>query len=930
MLSETQSKTTTAVPPISFLDSLVFQMKNGFGNNLLRVLVLMPNSRGGFYLKESFKKLAKGDSVVLPKTLSLDKWVSTNWPLQIVGEQEAVFYLFQSFRRFKNPEENIEEFYPLGQNLYADFEEIIRNEVSIPHVYTALERWESTGLGFADFLDSDQKKLLANFWANFETPNGHLTRRMVELWKAIPAVFADYERSLKNDGKCTAAMAYAGFSKELPPNSYEDFDSVYFVGFGELTATERRLIRSLKAKIQVNLIWDFNESYLQSPQHEVNRLIQRLKRDFDLRESLEKAMENTVLPSRPEMEIIQCQGLEGMSQLINKFALNLPTTERIGLIILEPALVQVLAQNAGSGEFPYNISMGFPLLSTPEAVELLLRMEAWNVDSNSASSHSKDFFPGSPWIKDSGNPSKIHPDWIHAHHPLKGLELLKEWLVKIQTIFPESTYDQQVWALISDAVEELWRLLQLAGEQNPTSAFVGRLAKSLFASRTLKMDGDPDRGIQVMGLYESRLLDFDWVIIAPATDALLPSSSIQNSLLPDSLRRAFGLLSRSQTCEDEMYQAWRLTHRSKKVTILVSGEADSKPSRFVDQLIYNEGFSVSQFRQDFGSSLPMPHSDEVAKNEFIRERLDRFSSVSGQPEMASFSPSSLHALMQCQLKFYYSHILKLKKPEEGAESGMDVRDFGNWVHGSIQEALHLWQKDKTGSQPANANQLIRIWNEISELIWDNQENKVSPGNLSDFFVEKEVGAVMAIRFFRNLETLKPFRWRANELKLNRAYLLDSQDENRKWGVEGRADLVLELENETILLDLKTGSFSNESDYILNHTKLDGLQNKLLKNKDLFQMLMYNWVVWKNRNQGGQDEFRDRVRARLFYLADPKASQIDPTKNLHQPEQIELVFAKLEEILDGILSELFDYKMPFRRTEEISHCQFCDFNGICQR
>ncbi|HRH35017.1 MAG TPA: hypothetical protein PKY12_08150, partial [Catalimonadaceae bacterium] len=266
MLSETQSKTTTAVPPISFLDSLVFQMKNGFGNNLLRVLVLMPNSRGGFYLKESFKKLAKGDSVVLPKTLSLDKWVSTNWPLQIVGEQEAVFYLFQSFRRFKNPEENIEEFYPLGQNLYADFEEIIRNEVSIPHVYTALERWESTGLGFADFLDSDQKKLLANFWANFETLNGHLTRRMVELWKAIPAVFADYERSLNNDGKCTAAMAYAGFSKELPPNSYEDFDSVYFVGFGELTATERRLIRSLKAKIQVNLIWDFNESYLQSPQ----------------------------------------------------------------------------------------------------------------------------------------------------------------------------------------------------------------------------------------------------------------------------------------------------------------------------------------------------------------------------------------------------------------------------------------------------------------------------------------------------------------------------------------------------------------------------------------------------------------------------------------------------------------------------------------
>lgn len=890
----------------------------------------MPNSRGGFYLKEAFKKISFGEPMVLPKTVSLDNWVASYCPYQIIGEAEAVLYLFQSFKRVKNPKENLEDFFPLGQKLYSDFEEIIRNEISLPHVFTALERWEATGLGFADFLSEEQKQLLANFWANFEANNSSIGQRMLDLWKALPAIFADYELELQKEGKCTAARAYANLSIVLPTLDFPDFDAVYFAGFGELTGTERSLIRGLTTKTDVQLIWDFNKGYLDSPQHEVNRLINRLKNDQNLKESLQLSLDKEISSNCPKVELIRCQGKEGMNQWITNLAQNTEKNERVGLIILDPTLVQLIVQNSGIEDFPFNISMGFPLLSTPEALELLGYLENWKVVFNSNGFSKREVFPYSNLLKNIENSDFQFPDWIHSQNPKDGLPLLHIWLQKILPFLPDSTYDQQVWRSISASISELLRLLILAGEQNPTAAFVSKLAKGIFSSQTLKMAGKPDQGIQVMGLYESRLLDFERVIIASANDGLLPSGSNQNSLLPDSLRRAFGLLTRSQASEDEMYQAWRLTHRSAKFTLLISDDGESKPSRMAPQLLYSEMFLATQRQQKFGSSLPVPVLDEVEKNEFVLEKLKTFFAEPGQNEIRSFSPSSLYSLLQCQLKFYYSHVLELKSPEEGAELGMDVRDFGNWVHISIQESLQIWQADRQELESVEPGDLFTIWLIRNEAVWVEMKKVVSNSPLSDFFVEKEVGAVMAKRFFTSLSKLNSLRWRASEQNLTRTYLTDSQNENRKWGVEGRADLVMELESETLLLDLKTGGFGEDREYAINISKLDGLAEKLVKNKDLFQMLVYDWVIWKNRKIGLSDEYRQKVRAKLFYLANPNATFLDPMKSLENEEEESLLFAKLEEILESALSELFDSTVPFQRTEEISHCQYCEFKGICQR
>lgn len=856
----------------------------------------------------------------------MDNLVAQYCPWTIIGANEAVLYLFKSFKRLKNRDETLTTFFPLGQSIYADFEEIIRNQVSIGPVYTALKDWESTGLTFSDFMDEEQKTLLSNFWDALEENPEALSHRMVDLWNALPLVFTDYEKSLKADGYCTSAMAYAEVASLKKP--IEDIENIIFAGFGQLSKADQSIISSFLNKGVGRMVWDFHSGYSKNQNHEVTRLIQRLKRNPDLADSIEKASKTEPNPTKAEVEIVGCVGQTGICQWIAQLAQTMDPIQPIGLIVLDPSLLPNLLENAGIEPFPFNISMGFGLSFTYEAMEIIQVLESWQGYQEGITRSFESFLKQRPWLQLNEENRSVQPiEWMKPKSPTEGIKNLLLWLQDIQPLIPKLPYEQQVWHQILEAFVELDRLLKLAGESELEPEFVTRLAKQIISSKSIGMEGNPNIGIQVMGLYESRVMDFDHVIFAPATDALLPASSKSKSLIPETIRKAFGLLNRSQLTEDEMYQAWRLTHRAKKISILVDESSDGSPSRLVTQIKYSGQFPVTEVKQHFGSTMPLPHLNPIRKSREILDKLNLYLLPTGNSQQKKFSPSSLFSILQCDLKFYFSHLLKLKAPDGEANLGMDVLDFGKWVHESIQKTIEISQGKADTLNQLKLETFQTVWEDIHSSTWNQLPDKTETGNLSDYPIETEVGRLMSNRFFQTIPGEKTIEWKANELELKGAQLERESNPAQAWTIEGRADMIMNFGGVTCLVDLKTGQFSDNTTYTINPARLEGLKTKLLKNKDLFQMVMYNWMVWKNRQIGEQNDFQNTVRAKLYYLANPVSSFVDPFSKVENGSP---VYEELEAILNEALEKLMDENQDFVRTDELSYCAYCEYAPICQR
>lgn len=908
-------------PPTSLLDSLSKKILDQWGPDMMNLTVILPNVRSGYYLKRSLASRVLGEALIFPVVLSLDEWVGLQTREAIISENEAILTLFKSFQKVKNPTEKLEEFLPLGQTIYSDWEELIRNEVPIRAIFTSLHQWKLTGIEFENFLEDEQKKLLQHFWDNVENEGSAIGIRMLELWKAIPSVYQDYLASLKKNDCCTQALAYANLAKRLPQLTFPPEGRFLFAGFGQLTKTEERILGFFLEKGIGEIVWDFHPRYRTHSRHEVNRLISRLERNPVLQESIHQSLNQPTPFSEPEIDIIGCHGLTGISQRIIQIAKKRESDGPVGLIALDSLLIPMLLSGETPEDFPFNFSMGFPLAFTVEVQQVLKILESWVVKSKGMMDLAEPSFSEADANKIQIPGLEILTQiWKVDENAVSRLELLKTWASNLSKT--EIPYVQQLVSNIQDTVYELAHLLASIPDGQINDEVIFYLFQNLIRGKSLRMEGLPDKGIQVMGLFESRLLDFDHVIFAPASDALLPGAGRQ-SLIPDNLRRAYGLLTRSQTLEDKLFQAWRLTHRAKKITILFDANSDEKPSRLIFQLKYGGLFKVSEWEQKFGLSLPLPHLDDIAKNDFVMNQIRRFTTNAGEQPATSLSPSSLHQLLQCQLRFYFSYVLGLKMPEEGVEFGMDVRDFGNWIHEGIQMVLAEKQGDKKVAFKPESKELLNHWHQTKEKAWQ----KWSPIPLNQFMVELALGEKMVERFFQQLEKISAIKWKANELTLKNAHL--SNESGTVWSIKGRADLVLEWDKTTTLLDLKTGSFKTLKDLKLKPGKLDSLKNKLLKNKDLFQMVMYKWLVWKNQQSGGSDEFMNEVRTVLFYMSNPQSEWLDPLQDFDS-EAENALFEILESILLESLNELENPDVPFTRTQNIEHCLYCDYAGICQR
>ena len=913
---------------------------------MLDVLVVLPNSRGIGYLRQALKEKSNGKSLILPGMMGMDNFVSELTEDRIISPQEAILELFASFRKIKNPIEQLSDFIPLGQVLLYDFEDIIRNGRNPDEVFGELKRWAATGSSFSDFMDEEQLEALRRFSDHFEGILSSGTQRFVELWNLLPAVFADFLERLQKRGKITSALAYSNASKQLVSSPMLlRFRHFCFAGFGNLTRTEINLMKIISETRKADFCWDIQPWYSENPSHEVNRLFTRLRRVSFFQPSIEIWEKKGAQKSKPTVSQVICKGASGMAQWVHQSGQF--HTNKTALIATDPGLVHAIIMGNTDENFQFNVTMGYPLAYSAQA-HWIQRIFQWvsrpvpritsDIQWVLTDSHFVHFFPEcfEKWNQIRHEKSyfteeelkqilKAGPEWLWPKSAFEWIEQMQNWLKKIPADQWQPGQERAAWKNVQQCFDDLKSLSDLPDHPDFSFSALSQLLPSVLYKYPIDITGSTETGIQVMGLYESRLLDFEHVIIAPGEDGNIPTKNSGQTFLPDNIRKVFGLPTRTEKTEDEIYQFYRLTHRSKEITFLTGNDTGKKRSRILDQIEFGEYFPFQKQLQSFGNGILLAPPIQIEKTDSLLEAIQSFFTDDPETEAkSSLSPSSIHSLLVCPLRFYYQKISRIKKPDTFSDLEMNPMDFGNWLHNSIQKLLETFGSGRTFIQSEQYDKMKDQWETVSSKVWLEMNGKTSVGGLDSFDVEKAIGRWMADQFFDYMKLYRPHRWLGNEWSFPPKTL---EEGGRFWSISGRADIIFETETSYQIFDLKTGSIKGQSDYQAKFKK-DGTfpEAKILKTKDFFQMLMYNRMA--------QDEvfFKGKpVRSVLFFLGNPKENKlVDPFDHVQTPEEEQEVFNALDEIVTRRLKELADPTFPIQQTEDGNNCTYCDFSTICQR
>ena len=914
-----------------------------YGSGMLGLTVVMPGGGAIPALRDALCAEARGKALVLPRMLGIDALADSFAGLKRADSLTALLHLYRAFRSRHNPDETLAGFFPIGQVLLADFDLILRAGKKPEQVFAGMKSWEQTGASFADYMDEEQKQLMRNFSSLFRDGMQESRLRFLRLWENLPSVFAAMEESLLAEGKGTPGMIYREALRKLLNLRAGADQRFYFAGFSSPSVLETNMMKHLAVQGLAGFAWDVPSGFSDKPMHEVSRIFSRLERQQEFAPSVKDWRRRCAHESRVRVRELSCPGLAGMAQWI--LSSSIPFSSSCAFILSDPALIQLLAGRGkpDSGR-QLRFSMGFPLAYTALA-RWLHKVLIWSgrPDKKYCMSflpmaedrHFCLFFPEAAAetartfhglnLPDTVAIARLPglPEWVLCEDAARWLQAFSEWLDQAMASAGSDTWLQASLEKLREICRSVAGLAGLAGEEFSfpvLQAFINAGFQS--ASITLQSKDEPEW--KAMGLYESRSLDFDRVVIAPADEGLFPSGGNGQSLLPDSVRRAFSLPLKEQASEDQAYQFYRLCLRAEEVILLSSAGAGSRRSRYLDQIEFGAYFSYSREELHFSSAMRL--SPEIIKhrNPEQMERVLAYRASSRDDAPArKLSPSSLHSLISCPLRFHYQKVLSLEEPEQISGTEMSARDFGKWVHEGIQQLLSRFAGDRRWISKADFEKMQEHWDDVAEQVWNDIPDKTSAGALVDFPVELALGKIMARRFFAFMSDQPPMRWIANEYLIPEVKIGEG---GAWWTVSGRADIVLEQEDGFLLLDLKTGGFKEKEKLLLRlDEEGNPAENKMVESKDYFQMITYNRLASEDPRFGGR-----KVRSCLFYLAKPEPELADPFARLAFGEEEKAFYSAFDGMLLRHLHAFSDSGRPVVQAGDPAVCQYCSFNAMCRR
>jgi CRISPR/Cas system-associated exonuclease Cas4 (RecB family) len=913
--------------------------------------LVFPNRRAILFFRKHLGTLLPKPAFA-PTMLTIEAYIQTFSTLQVPDKLELVHRLYKSYKETVSISESFDRFYYWGEMLLRDFDEIDKHLVNAELLFRDLSHQKELDASF-DYLTEEQKKFLVDFWGNFDRHQTGNRKKFLEVWQHLDGVYKSFRTQLQNNGLAFEGMVHREVAEKILDGNNLCSGKEVFIGFNALTKAEEIIIAHAVER-KASVYWDVDEYYLNNAVQEAGDFF----REYQQHPVLGKTFEDQVPANFRKPKTINLYGAaqpvgqaKVMGQVL-KQNIDAGALPEETLIVLpdEKLLLPVLHSVSGSVD-SLNVTMGFSLSATPvfNFVELLIELQisrkdeyfhyrpvlsllnhpyTTSVDSQPAQKKQREMLNHN-WVSVPKNflasETELHRAMFVPAEVTNITRYLKTCLNVLAASDKLYSFDKEY---IFQMLKCLNRMEEVLGDQYSDLRSFLRFFRQYVRTVRIPFSGEPLRGLQVMGMLETRNLDFKNVYILSLNEGSLPSGANKGSYIPYNIRRAYALPILQHQDAMYAYLFYRVIQRAGNVYLFYNTETDilgqGEMSRYLQQLMYESGKKIEHhvLHNTVGVNTVKPIV--IHKDKAVLEALARLNEKNEYRKFNGLSPSALNAYIECRLKFYFRHVAKIKEADE-IEEDTDARVLGNFVH-NVMEAFYKKLREEKGSPVIEAVDLEKKEKLIQTLLdqevikaynLDPTKPVVYEGKL---ILVSEVVKRFVSKILERDKKHAPFTLEGVEQTMEYTFSIDAPVSSVLLG--GKIDRVDRKDNLLRIIDYKTGKDKQEFHSVESLFERDGVRNKAA-----FQILLYAWLYTKTNNVSGLRVVPGLLNGKNLFDDDMEFGLSMGKKPLADALT---VMPDFEAGLKALLEELFNPETVFDQTKEVKNCEYCPYTRICYR
>lgn len=957
----------------SFLKLVAADLYKHTEGNLAHTAVVFPNKRAGLFFNEYLAQ--ESDSPIWsPAYVSISELFRSLSPWEVGDPVKLVCELYKIFRRETQSTETLDDFYFWGEMLISDFDDADKNRVDTDKLFSNLQDLRNIMDDYT-FIDDEQEEAIRQFFQNFSIERRTaLKERFISLWNVLGNIYKGFRESLASQNIAYEGMMYRHVIEHLDVDKLP-YEKYVFVGFNVLNKVEHTLFTQLKDAGKAVFYWDYDEFYMkenrQAVTHEAGEFIRRNLRDFpsplsgELFKNLSKPKEVHYIASSTENAQARY-----LPQWIRN---NLTTPEKETAVVLcNEALLQPVLHSLPAEVKHVNITMGFPLSQTPVYSFLIALLElhthGFNFKSGRYTFQSVVTLLKHPYTRQlTGQAELLEKELTRNNrfYPLPGelgkdefltqlftplsgnLNLcirLSETLQQVAGIYQANTsgtedtdaFNQLYRESLFKAYTTINRFRTLIEEDELTvqSETFRRLLVKVLSTTNIPFHGEPAIGMQVMGVLETRNLDFRHLVLLSVNEGQLPKSGGDSSFIPYNLRKAFGMTTIEHKIAVYAYYFYRLLQRAERITLIYNTSSDGlnrgEWSRFMLQFLIEWPHPITRQFLEAGQSPQGTSSITVEKTPDVMRRMQSLFDVRANPK-AKFSPSALNYYLDCPLKFYYRYVAGLSAPDE-VSAEIDSATFGSIFH---YAAEHIYKDLTTHGKVINKEALETLLrNEVKlqdyvdtafKKLFFNVPQNEKPEYNGVQLINSAVIARYLKQLLQNDLRYAPFTFIASEMEVDEPIDIQTPKGVIKSRIGGIIDRMDSKDGTLRIVDYKTGGDADTPPHVESLFIPDKKRSNYV-----FQTFLYAAIMCRKQPTM-------KIAPALLYIHRAATETYSPVIQMGEPRKPKEAvedFSKYEkeyrERLQGLLEEIFNPEKSFTQTEIIEKCTYCDFKALCKR
>jgi hypothetical protein len=938
-------------------------------------IFVFPNRRAGIFFQKYLALLSK-KPLFSPQITTVNDLFRSFTTFSVSDRINLLFKLYNLYVTISKSDETFDEFAFWGEMILNDFDDVDKYVVNARQLFSNIKDLKEIDNGL-DGLTDEQIAAIKEFWYNFHPEKQGKTKDdFLSTWEILYPLYKAFREELETENSVYEGMIFREVAERILRKETLNLPKgkIIFVGLNALSRTEEILLEYLQKEEAADFYWDIESPQVVDQDNRSSLFINRYSRQFPSLLSILKDNEITT----PNIELIGIPSATGQAkqvyEVVEQWIKNghIADTEKAintAIVLPDEQLLLPTLYAIPESISTINVTMGYPLASSPIAglMEHLFAMQGnWRTIRQQPAFYYRFLLPvlNHRYITNLAPETceKIYQNILtfnrifieitdFSKNPLlakifkpvrSGDDIaayLLEVLEEIQKHYKarhkqEDVEDEDEKMTMSNLEREfiyhyyitVSRMREVMADTHVqmTSDTFFRLLRQMVAGVSIPFQGEPLSGLQVMGVLETRALDFENLIILSMNEGVFPLRGATNSFIPYNLRVGFGLTTFEHQDSVYAYHFYRMIYRAKNITLLYDtrseGMQTGEVSRYLHQMKYHYRMPITEKLITYDISLHQNQPIAIEKNDRIQQQLNRFTEGGNR----ALSASAINTYLDCPLKFYFQEIEKISEEEEVSEE-LEANQFGSMFH-LIMENIYEPMKNRViqaetleGIQKNHVLLDNEVENAFCKFVFKTEKPQELTGN------NYLIGAVLKRYVQQVLEVdrkLTPFTYRASEERMEDKITTDS---GLTINLKGSIDRVDEVNEVTRIIDYKTGAG------VSVFGELEDLFNRSHKKrpKAVMQVFLYAWL-YKRKYKTTDISPGIYYLRELFGDFDPIVAMSSGRGKKEKVEDFNLFYTGFEQGLKDCLDEIFNLDKKFSQTEIEEHCTYCAFKEICRK